>query len=328
MYYVDSCWNFAQLREVMPLMDLDDLRTFVEVVEAGGINKAAQRLGVAKSVVSRRIARIEADLVAQLINRSPRGVGPTDAGREFAERGRRILLDVADARRAVAAHSDGITGSIRIALPLSFGIRRMAPILTNLHGAHPHLAIDANYSDTAVDLLAGRFDAAVQCGSDLKPSMLVARRVASVSMVLVASPQYLRRHGTPTAPSDLSEHECLIYSGQPQRPTWRFGGAKGGVNIAPQGHFHFDNGEGLLQAAEAGLGIAALPDFIVSDGVDSGRLDSILEDYPLEGGALYLVRPPASLVPLKVRTLTQLMVARFGGRTEAELRIQDKRQPH
>src|SRR6266436_5840463 len=143
----------------LAMMDLDDLRTFVEVVEAGGINKAAQRLGVAKSVVSRRIARIEADLGTQLINRTPRGVGPTDAAREFAERGRRILLDVADARRAVAAHAGGMTGSFRIALPLSFGIRRMAPILTSLHAAYPRLAIDVHYSDTAVDLLAGRFDA-------------------------------------------------------------------------------------------------------------------------------------------------------------------------
>jgi DNA-binding transcriptional LysR family regulator len=304
------------------MMDLDDLRTFVEVVEAGGINKAAQRLGVAKSVVSRRITRIERDLGAQLINRSPRGVGSTDAAREFAERGRRILSDVADARKAVAAHSDGLTGSIRIALPLSFGIRRMAPILTNLHARYPHLSIDANYSDTAVDLIAGGFDAGVQCGSDLKPSMLIARRVVSISMILVASPEYLRRHGTPTAPSDLTEHECLIYSGQPQRPAWHFGGTKGDATIAPQGHFHFDNGEVLLQAAEAGLGIAALPDFIVSDGVNSGRLVSILEDYPLEGGALYLVRPPASLVPQKVRTLTQLMVERFASRTAAELPAQ------
>ena len=296
------------------MMNLDDLRTFVEVVEAGGINKAAQRLGVAKSVVSRRVARIELDLGAQLINRSARGVGPTDAAREFAERGRRILLDVADATRAVAAHSDGITGSLRIALPLSFGIRRMAPILTSLHAAYPHLAVDASYSDAPVDLLAGGFDAAVMCGADLKSSMLVARKVLSISMLLVASPEYLQGHGTPVVPSDLSVHECLIYSGYPRRPMLHFGGVEGGVSITLQGHLHFDNGEVLLQAAETGLGIAALPDFIVSEGVKSGRLISILDDYPLEGGALYLVRPPASLVPPKVRTLTQLMVAGIGAR--------------
>lgn len=310
------------------MMDLDDLRTFVEVVETGGINRAAQRLGVAKSVVSRRIARIEADLGAQLINRSPSGVAPTDLAREFAERGRRILLDVAEARRAVAAHSDGITGSMRIALPQSFGIRRMAPILAGLRAAYPHLETHVTYSDTPVDLLADRLDAAVECGSDLKQTMLVIRKVVSMSMILVASPEYLRQRGTPAVPSNLGEHECLIYSGPPHHANWVFGGAKGSVTVAPQGHFHFDNGEGLLQAAEAGLGIAALPDFIVSDSVNSGRLVSILEDYLLEGGALYLVRAPASLVPPEVRTLTQLMVARFAGRTEAELRLQDQRQSH
>jgi DNA-binding transcriptional LysR family regulator len=300
-------------------MDLEDLRTFVEVVDSGGINTAAQRLGIAKSVVSRRITRIESDLGTQLIHRTPRGARPTDAAREFAERGRHILSDVADARRAVAEHVGGITGSIRIALPFSFGIRRMGPILTSLHAAYPHLTIDVNYSDTAVDLLAGSFDAAVQCGSGLKQSMLVARKVASVSMILVASPEYLRKRGTPTAPSDLSEHECLIYSGPPHHQTWHFGGVKGSFTIAPQGHFHFDNGEGLLQAAEAGLGIAALPDFIVSDGLSSGRLASLLEDYPLEGGCLVIVRPPASIVPPKVRTLTNLMIGRLGSSSATEL---------
>jgi DNA-binding transcriptional LysR family regulator len=299
------------------MMDLEDLRTFIAVVEAGGINKAAQRLGVAKSVVSRRIARIEADLGAQLIVRGARGIGPTDAAREFAERGRRILADVADARRAVAAHASGAAGSIRIALPLSFGIRRMAPVLAGLHAAYPDLEIDANYSDTALDLLAGRFDAAVRIGY-LKPSMLVARRIVPVSLVLVAGPQYLRQHGVPETPADLRRHECLIYSGQPQRPTWRFVGSKGAIAVAPQGHFHFDNGEGLLQAAEAGLGIAALPDFLAEDGLTSGRLVALLEAFPLEGGALFVVRPPASIVPAKVRTLTQLMLGRFGSRTAAD----------
>jgi DNA-binding transcriptional LysR family regulator len=299
------------------MMDLDDLRTFVAVVEAGGINKAAQRLGVAKSIVSRRIARIEADLGTPLITRSPRGIGTTDAAREFAERGRRILSDVADARRAVAAHSDGTAGSIRIALPLSFGIRRMAPVLASLHAAYPDLEIDANYSDIALDLLTGRFDAAVRIGY-LKPSMLVARRIAAIALILVASPDYLQRTGAPAVPSDLADHECLIYSGQPQRPAWRFRSAKGTVSISPRGHFHFDNGEGLLQAAEAGLGIAALPDFIAADSLKSGRLIALLDNYPLEGGALHVVRPPASMVPPKVRTLTHLMVARFGGRAAAE----------
>jgi len=309
----EASWK-ARATGGMPMMDLDDMRTFVEVMEAGGINKAAQRLGVAKSVVSRRIARIEADLGTQLINRTPGGVRPTDAAREFAERGKRILLDVAEARRAVAAHSDEMASSIRIAVPYSFGIRRLPPILTSLHAAYPHLGIDVTFSDTYVDLLAGQFDAAVQCGSHLKGSMLVARKVASISMVLVASPDYVRQRGVPTAPSDLSEHECLVYSGAPHSPAWVFGGPNGAVTLAPQGHFHFDNGEGLLQAAEAGLGIAALPDLIASDGLSSGKLVPLLQANPLEGGALFLVRPPASIVPRQVRTLTDLMVAGLAGR--------------
>ena len=294
-------------------MDLDDIRTLVEVVGSGGFIKAARRLGVAKSVVSRRISRIEAELGTQLIHRTTRGMGPTDAGHEFAERGKRILLEVTDARAAMNAHRSGVAGSLRIALPLSFGIRRMGPILASLRATYRHLEIDASYSDSAVDLVAERFDAAIRIGY-LKPSTLVARRIAPVALILVASPEYVQRLGAPASPSELTRHECLVYSGSPERETWRFQGAARGLTFSPRGHLHFDNGEGLLQAAEAGLGIAALPDFIVADGVAAGRLVRLLQDYPLRGGALHVLRPPGSMVNPKVRALTDLMVERFGRR--------------
>jgi DNA-binding transcriptional LysR family regulator len=292
-------------------MELDDIRALVEVVNAGGFVKAASRLGVSKSIVSRRIARLEAELGTRLLHRNTRGIGPTDAGSDLAARGERILSDVADARDAVAGHHSEMVGRFRIALPLSFGIRHMTPVLAKLHAEHPRLEIDVCYSDTAVDLLAGRFDAAVRIGR-LKGSTLVARRIAPVSLIVVASPAYVERHGAPVRPADLAKHKCLIYSGPPQRQTWQFRVGKKRVTVSPDGLFHSDNGEGLVGAAEAGIGIAALPDFIVSDGLRTGRLVRLLEDFPLQEGAVYVVRPPSRTVPAKVRVLTDVMVAHFG----------------
>lgn len=297
-------------------MDLDDIKTLVEVIGSGGFVKAARRLGLAKSVVSRRIARIEVELGTQLVNRTTRGVAPTDAGRELVERGKRILVEITDAKEAVAAHRRGVAGSIRISLPLSFGIRLMTPVLASLRTAHPDLDVVASYSDTAVDLVAGRFDAAIRIGH-LTSSTLVARRIAPVALILVASPDYVQRFGVPASPSDLARHQCIIHSGGPDRQVWRFQSAGKRWSISPRGRLHLDNGEGLLQAAEAGLGVAALPDFITSDSIKSGRLIALLSDYSLRGGALYVIRPPGSMVTPKVRALTELMVERFGRRRAA-----------
>ena len=292
-------------------MELDDIRAIVEVVSAGGFAKAASRLGVSKSIISRRIARLEAELGTSLLHRNTRGIGPTDAGVELAERGTSILSDVAQAREIIARHHGGVVGRLRIALPLSFGIRRMMPVLARLHASHPQLEIEASYSDAAVDLLAGRFDVAVRIGR-LKQSTLIARRIAPVSLIVVASPDYLGRHGVPRRPEDLAKHKCLVYSGPSERQTWQFQVGRRRITVSPDGPFHSDNGEGLVGAAEAGIGIAALPDFIVSESLGAGRLVRLLQEFPLQDGAIYVVRPSAVTVPVKVRALTDMMVAHFG----------------
>jgi DNA-binding transcriptional LysR family regulator len=189
----------------------------------------------------------------------------------------------------------------------------MAPIIASLRATYRDLEIDASYSDTAVDLVAGRFDVAVRIGR-LKPSTLVARRIAPVALILVASPDYVQVFGAPASPSDLARHECIIHSGASERQTWRFQSANRRWPISPRGHLHFDNGEALLQAAEAGLGVAALPDFIVTDSIKSGRLVALLEDCSLQGGAIYVIRPPGNMVAPTVRALTDLMVETFGRR--------------
>lgn len=293
------------------MSELDDIRSFVAVVDAGGFGRAAHQLGLAKSIVSRRVARLEADLGTRLLSRTTRGVAPTEAGLEFKARGERVLADLEEARDAVARQADGVAGRLRLSMPLTFGIRHLAPVLADLAVRHPRLRLDVEASDRMVDLIGERFDAAVRIGS-LKDSSLVARRIATIHTVVVGSPAYLARHGRPALPADLEAHECLAYTGT-ALPDWHFRVNRRIVTIRPSGRLRSDSGDTLTQWAEAGLGLAMVPTFIVSDAIAAGRLEAVLRDYPLPETGLYVVRPPGAYVPGKVRVLIDSLVETFGG---------------
>ncbi len=293
------------------MSELDDIRSFVAVVETGGFAKAGKRLGLSKSIVSRRIARLEEDLGTRLLNRTTRGVSPTEAGIEFKARGERILADLTEAREAVAQQTGGVTGRLRLAMPLGFGISHVAPVLAELAARHPRLELDVEASDRHVDLIGERFDAAVRLGT-LKDSSLVARRIAPIYASVLASPAYLERHGCPGSPLDLGQHECLVRSGGSSQD-WVFRINRRWVPVRPQGRLRSDSGETLMRWAAAGHGIVALPNFMASDSIRSGELVHILRDYPMPEQGLFVVRPPGAYVPGKVRVLIDLMVERFGG---------------
>lgn len=292
-------------------MELNDLRSFVEVVESGGFSRAAERLGISKSMVSRRIARMEADLGTPLLSRTTRGISPTEAGLELKARSERILAELEEAREAVASQSTSVVGRLRLSAPLSFGVRYVAPVLAKIAWCHPRLEIDVSYSDRIVDLIGERFDAAIRIGV-LKDSSLVARRIASVRAVLVASPEYLARNGRPSTPGDLARHECLIYTGRTV-PQWLLRAGKRSISIRPEGRLRSDSGETIVQWAIEGLGIAEAPSFLVSDAIESGRLEPLLLDYPLPEVGIHVLRPPGSYVPGKVRVLIDTLVESFGG---------------
>jgi DNA-binding transcriptional LysR family regulator len=293
------------------MIDLDDLRSFVEVVDSGGFNRAAKRLGISKSIVSRRIARLEAELGAPLLSRTTRGISPTETGLELKTRSERILAELEEAREAVAQQRGGVVGRLRLSAPLSFGVRYVAPVLTDLAKRHPKLELDVSYSDRVVDLIGERFDAAIRIGA-LKDSTLVARRIAPARPVLVASPDYLARNGRPRTPDDLAAHECLIYSGRTV-PEWQFRAGKRSISFRPAGRLAADSGDVLLQWAIAGLGIAEVPSFMVSDALESGQLEPVLREYQSSEYGIYVVRPPGSHVAGKVRVLIDTLVERFGG---------------
>lgn len=286
--------------------DLADLETFVAVADAGGVSSAARRLGLPKSIVSRRVSRLESELGATLLTRTTRGAALTEAGATFREHAARVCREMEAARDSIAPESD-VRGLLRVSAPLSFGPSHIAPVLAELARRHPNLQVHAGYTDRRVDLVAEGFDAGIRLGY-LTDSSLLARRIRSFRARIVASPAYLAAQGAPATPDDVANHPALMQGTE----SWRFMIGKRVRAVHPQGRFKADNGEALVAAALAGLGIAALPDFLIDEHLATGALVPLLIGHPLPEGGLYVVRPPGSHPPRKVRLLTDILIEKFG----------------
>lgn len=289
-------------------VDLVDVLSFVRVVETGSFARAAERMGLSKPVVSRRVARLESQLGARLLTRTARGAKPTNIGEAYFSRASGILADLDAAQEVVADAVTQIAGPIRLTAPVSFGTMHLAEALADFVRENPKVELDATFEDGLADLTGGGYDLAVRIGT-LSDSSLVARRIAPVRKVVVASPDYLDRHGRPTKPSDLSDHAILLYTHE----SWRFrsnGGEPETIRVNPV--LRANNGEMLRKAAEAGLGICLLPSFIASPGIQSGKLEVLLKDYDPGHGALHAVMPPGRAATARVRALVDFLVARFG----------------
>jgi DNA-binding transcriptional LysR family regulator len=286
-------------------VDLEDVQSFLEVADAGGISLAARRLGLSKSIVSRRIVRLEKALGVQLLSRTTHGAALTEAGATFREHAERIVAELEAAQEAISPVGD-LRGLLRIAAPLSFGPIQLAPVFAELARRHPMLHVHASYSDRFVDLVAEGFDAAVRMGF-LPDSSLVARRVSVIYGKYVASPSYIAAHGAPQTPDDLLSHEALMQGTE----TWRFMNRGRTVLLHPRGRFKADNGEALLAAAVAGLGVAALPDFMIETHIAAGALTPVLRDHPPPEAGIFVVRPPGDFPPRKVKVLTEILLEHF-----------------
>ena len=287
-------------------MDIEELRTFVEIADAGGVSPAARRLGVSKSVVSRHLARLEADLGVQLLARTTRGTALTEAGVTFRDHAERACAEI-DAARDLILTDGELRGRLRVAMPLTFGPTHLAPVLADMAQRHPQLQIHASYSDRFVDLVAEGFDCAIRLGY-LQNSSLVARHVGPIYGVLVASPDYIEKHGLPEKPEDLASHQALMQGTE----AWQFSVGGKIVSVRPQGRFKADNGAALMSAALAGVGIAWLPEGIAHQHVASGALVSIMTRFPSPPAGLYVVRPPGHQPARKVSVLTEMLIECFG----------------
>ena len=291
-------------------MEIEDIQAFVTVADAGGLSAAAGRLGVSKSIVSRRLARLEKSLGTTLLTRNTRGAALTEAGATFREHATRIAAE-ADAARDAISPDGTVRGRLRVAAPLSFSATTFAPVLARLASRYPDLEIQASFSDRMVDLVVEGFDAAIRLGI-LQDSNLVARRIAGFGGALVASPDYLARHGTPRTPEELLSH-ATVNRVNDEWPLMH-DGVK--ITVHPRHtRFSADNGAALVPAVLAGLGISLMPNFLIAEHLKSGELVVVMPDYPMPEAGVYVVRPPGGSAPCKVRVLIDAMVEHFGNRT-------------
>jgi DNA-binding transcriptional LysR family regulator len=286
-------------------MDIEELRTFVEVADAGGITAAAVRLGAAKSIVSRRLIKLEAELGVQLLARTTRGASLTEAGATFRDHAARMCGELEVARETIQPAGE-LRGRLRVAAPLSFGPTHFAPVLAEMASRHPQLHIQTCYSDRFVDLVAEGYDCAIRVGH-LASSSLLAQRVGPVNGSLVASPAYIKAHGAPQTLDELLDHEALMQGTE----TWQLMNQDKVVSVHPQGRFKADNGTALVAAALAGIGIGYLPLGLTRPHLASGALVTILPQHPTRPAGAYLVRPPGQHPARKIRVLTEMLTDYF-----------------
>jgi DNA-binding transcriptional LysR family regulator len=292
------------------LPDFEALAIFAKVVELRSFAAAAGELALSKATVSKAVSRLEERLGARLFNRTSRRLALTDAGQRLASRAARLLADGEEAENETLAQSTSPRGLVRLAVPMSFGVKAVAPLLPEFLTQYPDVSIDLHLSDATVDLIGEGFDAGLRIAR-LPDSSLIARRLCGMPRYTVAAPAYLKRHGRPTHPMHLAEHKCFGYAYLSSN-VWQYTNAAGEqASVRPAGQLRVNNGEAVMPALIAGLGIADLPDFIVGDAVASGEVEVILKGWKQPEGAVHLVTPPGGPRPARVEVLAEFLTRRF-----------------
>lgn len=286
------------------------MRVFMRVAELGSFAAVAQQLGVARSVVTRQVAALEQHLGAKLLVRTTRRLSLTSAGTAYLEKCR-VILNLVDAAETDVARERAVArGHVRIGLPLSYGLKRLAPLLIDFAQSHPEVSLEMDYTDRRVDLVEEGFDLSVRITSRLEPGD-VTRRLGTAKLVVVASPAYLARHGRPRVPADLASHECLGYVGDATRDAWPFTVNGRVEHVHVRCRIRANNGDALSDAAARGLGIALQPDFIAERHLATGELVAILDDCPPPELGIYALLASTRYMPYRVRVLIDYLSERL-----------------
>jgi len=295
----------------MALPDLEAWAIFAKIAETGSFAAAASELRLSGATVSKALKRLEARVGERLINRTSRRFALTETGRVLAVRAAQILADGEAVEAEAQAKSATPHGRVRLAAPMSFGLRHIAPILPEFLAAYPEVSVDLQLDDRQVDLIAGGIDVAVRI-ADLPDSSLVARRLCPVRRLVVGAPAYFARHGKPRRPRDLKDHACLGYSYLSTGETWRFTDAKGVEEVvAVRGPLSANNAEAFAGALAAGLGIALQPDFLCWEDVAAQRLIAVLPEWSASPATLNLIMPAASPRPARIGVLLDFLTRHF-----------------
>ncbi len=270
-------------------MTLDDMRIFVTIVNTGSFTSAADRLMLSKQFVSRRVAALETRLSAQLLLRNTRRLSVTDVGQVFYQHASRILDEVRQAEEAISLRQSQLAGSFKISLPHTYGLKHIAPLLSKFQHQNPSVSLNIEINDRFVDLIGEGFDMSLRIGV-LADSSLIARKLGILPMVICGSPDYLTLAGTPSLPDELAGHRCLLY-GKEGLNGWNLPVAGKNQVFAVRGPVSSNNGEVLRESAEAGLGLALLPRFIVEEAIRAGRLLPVLSEFTPPGLSLNAMYP-------------------------------------
>lgn len=303
------------------MSQLEDMRILVDAVDLQSFTAAAERLGLSKQYVSKRISALEARLGARLLNRTTRRLHPTELGLAYYERAVRILQEVEDAEQMIASEIATPRGRLRLSAPMSFGTMHLSPLLPEFLARHGDVQLELDLSDRMVDLVGEGYDMGVRIGA-LQDSSLTAQLIASVGVHTCASPAYLAKHGAPATPDQLDGHACLLY-GHAKSVEWIFN-REGKPHPHPvRGRFRVNNGELARDAAVAGLGIVQLPAFIIGAEMASGSLMPVLDDVRPPPVSIYAVYPHHRQSSLLIRTFSTFLRERFSGsgQTRAATRI-------
>ena len=291
----------------------ENMSTFIRVVEAGSVSGAADRLGIAKSAVSRRLKELEEHLGVELFHRTTRKMNLTDTGRAFYHQSVRILEDVLEAELATTQAHGTLKGSLKIALPSTFGLMHMGPAINEFLKAHPQIEFDLDFNDREVDLIQEGFDLAIRI-ANLPDSSLIARRLAPIHNVICASPSYIEQMGAPRTPDELVGHRCLVYSLLSDYEYWSLtdrNGKETRTKILP--YLKASTGDFLKDAAVEGMGITMEPSFIAYKEIESGALVQLLDDYNPPRIDAYAIYPPTRHLSQRVRAFVDFVVKRFEG---------------
>ena len=290
---------------------LAQMEAFICVVDQGGFTDASRKLMISKSAVSKHVSALEARLGARLLNRTTRRVSPTEIGLAYYDKAVRVLSEAHEADAMVGSMQSEPRGELRLSAPMGFGLSHVSGLVADFLLEYPDVTVQMTLDDRFVELVSEGFDLAIRIG-ELPDSSLRARKLGQGMGLLVASPSYLKKHGTPKTIDDLSDHELLHYSNLASGNFWKLQTRTGQERqVRAGGKLTANNGEALLKAVEAGLGISQVPSFILRDSIKMGRTVQVLPDLPTRPLTSYAVYPPGRFPQPKVRAFIEHMAVHF-----------------
>lgn len=303
---------FTEPNESTHLENLPDIAAFCRVVDTGSFTKAAEQLEISRAVVSKYVSRLEARLGARLLNRTTRRLSLTEAGTTLYENSHSALAQIEEAELEIGQLQSEPRGLLKVSVPMSFGIQHIARTLPEFLARYPGIAIEMRMDDRIVDVVEEGLDLAIRIAA-LKDSTLIARKLAPCRFVVCAAPAYLERHGVPSVPEDLREHNCIIYTYTARPNVWRFTAPDGSeVSVPVRGNLRVNNGIVHRDVAVRGAGVIVSPSFQVGDLIREGQLRVLLPNYRVQESSVYAVYPERKYVSPKVRAFIDFLAECFG----------------